>query len=131
MDDKTTRFNQRMNHFKKSLALLLGQSQKSNLDPENIAATLYFFEMSFELGWKLLKDFLAVQGVITKSPRETLKRAFNMGYLTDGHTWLDMLDARNSIAHAYDEEVAKALFIKVRADYLHLLQSLEDFTCGD
>lgn len=131
MDQKITRFNQRMSNFKRSLHLLVNQAKQDRLDPENIAATLHFFEMTFELGWKLLKDFLEVQGIPVKSPRETLKTGFNLGYLHDGHTWIDMLDARNSIAHAYEEEMALALFKSIKQNYVPLLQTLEQLSCGD
>ena len=41
MNDKATRFNQRMIHFHKSLSLLVSQSAKETLAPEHIAATLH------------------------------------------------------------------------------------------
>jgi len=131
MNLKAVRFNQRRENYVKSLRLLLNQSKKEELSDENIGATLHFYEMTFELSWKLLKDFLEVEGVIVKSPRETIKTAFSMGYLTDGNLWLEMLDARNSIAHTYQEEVAQHLFQQIKANYLPELLKLEDLQCSD
>ncbi|WP_235371769.1 nucleotidyltransferase substrate binding protein, partial [Caldibacillus thermoamylovorans] len=37
-----------------------------------------FFEITFELALKVLKDYLEAQGYIVKSPRETIKQAYQM-----------------------------------------------------
>ena len=104
------RFDQRKEVYVKSLNMLINQSKKDELTDENIAATLHFFEMVFELSWKLLKDFLEYQGFVVKSPRDAIKTAFRMDYLEEGDLWLEMLEARNNIAHTYEENVARLLF---------------------
>ena len=44
------------------------------------AGIIQFFEMSFELAWNMVKDYLEEQGFIDiKSPRGTLKKAFEIG----------------------------------------------------
>jgi len=128
---KFLRFNQRKQNFDRALGLLAKQSAKHNFDDENIAATLHFFEMTFELAWKLLKDFLEVQGVIVKSPRDAIKTAFAMDYIDDGHLWLEMLDARNMITHTYDENTAKTLFIAIKDKFLPALMKLGELQCMD
>ena len=131
MDKKITRFNQRKESFERTLKLLLRQSKKEVVSDENIGATLHFFEMSFELAWKVLKDLLEVNGIIAKSPRDTIKNAFQQEYISDGHVWLQMLDARNSIAHAYEEAMAHKLFTQIRHTYLDYLKEIEALECTD
>jgi nucleotidyltransferase substrate binding protein (TIGR01987 family) len=40
------------------------------------AGLIQFFEMSFELGWKVLKDYLEEEGFTVESPRDAIKQAF-------------------------------------------------------
>ncbi|MFK4998638.1 nucleotidyltransferase substrate binding protein [Bacillus sp. N9] len=54
-----------------------------------------------------IEGFLESQGFIVKSPRETIKQAFQMEIIEDGHHWMDALSKRNLTTHTYDEEFAK------------------------
>ncbi len=65
------------------------------------------FEFTFKLIWKTLKDYLESEGLITKSPREVLKTAFQQEIIVQGSTWMEMLDKRNLLVHTYDEKLAK------------------------
>jgi len=121
---KILRFIQRKQNFDKALGLLLKQSERPGMDDENIAATLHFFEVCFELAWKMLKDYLETQGTVVRSPRETIKTAFAIDCIDDGRLWLEMLDARNNIAHSYDESVAKAIFAEIKKKYVHALKKM-------
>jgi len=42
------------------------------------------FEMTFELSWKTMKDFLNYDGIDVKLPREIIKHAFANDIITDG-----------------------------------------------
>ena len=55
--------------------------------------------MTFELGWKVLKDYLELAGHIVKSPRETIKQAFQNEIINDGHIWMDALSVGNLTTH--------------------------------
>ncbi|WP_200086690.1 HI0074 family nucleotidyltransferase substrate-binding subunit [Salicibibacter cibi] len=59
------------------------------------AGLIQLFEVTFELAWKVFKDYLEAEGYIMKSPRQTIKQAFQMGIIEDGHTWIDALSDRN------------------------------------
>lgn len=71
--------------------------------------TIHRFEIAAELMWKTLKRALEFEGLSPKTPRDSLKEAFRVGWLHDETTWLDMLDHRNTTSHTYlaDELVAK------------------------
>ncbi|MFL0194473.1 HI0074 family nucleotidyltransferase substrate-binding subunit [Clostridium sp. WILCCON 0269] len=60
---------------------------------------MQFFEIAFELSWKLMKDYLEAQELYTKSPRETIKQAYQIGLIDDGHVWIDALADRNLTIH--------------------------------
>lgn len=57
------------------------------------------------------------------SPRACLKAAFQQGWIADETTWLDMLEARNRMAHTYDAKTALAIFDR-RATYRQPMNEL-------
>lgn len=62
------------------------------------------FEFTYELAWKVLKDYLEFVGIPeTRSSRDTFKEGFKAGIIKDGDAWLDMLQDRNLTAHTYNE----------------------------
>lgn len=52
------------------------------------AGMIQFFEMTFELAWKLLKDYQEEEGFIVKSPRDAIKQAFQYQLIKNGQAWL-------------------------------------------
>ncbi len=80
-----------------------------------IDGTIQRFEFCIELFWKTLKRLLLFEGIETKTPRETLKQAYQIGWLNDETAWLEMLKDRNLTSHIYDEVMAGEI-------YNHILQ---------
>jgi nucleotidyltransferase substrate binding protein (TIGR01987 family) len=73
-----------------------------------VEGTIQRFEMVVELAWKTLKRALEYEGLHPKTPRESLKEAFRLGWLHDEEVWLDILDQRNTSSHVYlSEELAE------------------------
>jgi len=123
------RWKQRFQNFTRAFTLL---QQAISIDtPSEVerAGLIQFFEMSFELAWKLLKDYLEAEGFNITSPRDALKQAFQAHLLEDGHTWIDALQDRNLITHTYDEATAIAVENKIRSAYYPILARLhQDFS---
>jgi len=63
--------------LKKSLAKL----EAKELDELGQMGAIQAFEVSCELVWKTCQKFLAQEGTITRSPRETFRLAAQFGYL--------------------------------------------------
>lgn len=91
-----------------------------------IDGTLHRFEFTFELAWKTMKDYLEYSGIIegTGSPREIIKTAFANGIIEDGEKWINMMLARNSLSHLYDEEKSREIYIEIKEIYLNLFEKL-------
>jgi len=121
---KTIRWKQRFENFEKSYLLLEEYCKISTPSKIERAGGIQFFEMSFELAWKVLKDYLEAEGFEVKSPKATLKQAFQSEVITDGYIWMDALDDRNLTTHTYDEEVAMELEYKIKKVYLNVLNQL-------
>ena len=79
-------------NFQKSLLYLQEALQIENPDVSQRAGMIQFFEMTFELAWNTLKDYLQAQGFIDiKSPRSAIKKGFEIDLITDGEGWLKLL----------------------------------------
>lgn len=72
---KTIRWKQRFEDYKKSLGKLGTALKIENPDEIYRAGIIQFFEMTFELSWKLLKDYLEAEGVVVNSPRNAIQMA--------------------------------------------------------
>ncbi|MBL4953475.1 nucleotidyltransferase substrate binding protein [Neobacillus sp. YIM B02564] len=121
---KEIRWKQRFENFEKSFKLLEKYSQQEIQTELERAGIIQFFEMTFELAWKVLKDYLEAQGYEVKSPRDTIKLAFQIGLLEDGHVWIDALSSRNLTSHTYDEAVAEKLIGDIRKLYYPALKAI-------
>ena len=93
-----------------------------------IDGTLHRFEFTFELAWKTMKDLMEYNGIIesTGSPREVLKNAFQNGIIEDGETWINMMLARNSLSHLYDEETSRKIYKYIKEKYIVLIEKLNE-----
>ena len=120
------RWKQRFENFNKSYSLLEKYSTKTKLSELEQAGIIQFFEMTFELGWKVLKDYLEADGYIVKSPRETIKQAFQNEIINDGHIWMDALSVRNLITHTYDENLANKMVNDIVNIYFPELKKMHD-----
>jgi nucleotidyltransferase substrate binding protein (TIGR01987 family) len=121
------RWKQRLSNFKKSLAHLADAVKIKEPSIIQQAGTIQFFEMSFELAWKSVKDYLQEQGFIDiKSPKATIKKAFEISLIEDGHLWLEALENRNLATHTYDEKTAKKIYDLICNSYFPLLEELKN-----
>ena len=127
MANKDIRWKQRFQNFEKSLQYLEQALYISKPDIIQKAGLIQFFEMSFELAWNVVKDYLEEQGFIEiKSPRSALKKAFETGLIEDGHGWMKLLDDRNITSHAYDEATINIIEELIHQKYYSLLKQLYD-----
>jgi nucleotidyltransferase substrate binding protein (TIGR01987 family) len=124
-NEQDIRWKQRFSHFRKAFSLLEQTLAIENPSEAERAGLIQFFEMSFELGWKVLKDFLEMEGFTVNSPRSAIKHAFQAELLQNGHTWLDALTDRNLTVHTYDEAIALEVERKIRTVYYPALRDMD------
>ena len=128
---KDIRWKQRFENFDKSYKLLKKYSNQEITTELERAGIIQFFEMTFELAWKVLKDYLESEGYMVKSPRETVKQAFQIGLIDNGHIWIDALSNRNLTTHTYDEELATKMTSEILNAYLPELDKLYNIFSED
>ena len=126
------RYKQRFENFKKAFLLLEEALKIENPSIIEKAGIIQFFEISFELAWKLMKDYLEFEGYNIKSPREAIKTAFSIELIDNGDIWLEALGDRNLTVHTYNESDAEEIYEKIKEDYFKLLKHLyKRFECMD
>lgn len=108
--------------YKKAVNWLGEALQEDVSNPLLYDGVIQRFEFAYELAWKLIRRYLELEGLTeVNSPRAAFREAFAMGIIGDGHTWIDMLNARNLTVHTYNELLAKDIYTRIRDKYYPLL----------
>jgi len=118
------RWRQRFQNYEKAFLLLeraLSITAPSEVERGGI---IQFYEMTFELAWKLMKDYLELQGYTVSSPKDAIKQAFQATILEEGQLWMDALSDRNQTTQTYDENKAIEVTAKIKSHYFPVLQQL-------
>jgi len=84
------------------------------------------FEFTFELLWKTLKFYLLVQWFEEKTPRNILKKAFQIDLIEDIDLFLDMIDIRNLTSHTYDEILAEEVYKFIKENYVFIWRVIDN-----
>ena len=130
LERKDIRWRQRFQNFQSAFRLLEEAISIDGPSEVERAGLIQFFEMTFELSWKLLKDYMEEEGFTVKTPRQVIKQAFQSEFITDGHVWIDALADRNLTVHTYQEETARKVEQKIRQKYFPILRDLNKFFTG-
>jgi len=82
---------------------LLRQRPLSAMEREGLVGR---FQFTWELAWKVLKDYLVATGIHLPmvTPAAVIKAGYAADIIEDGDDWLRALDARNRIAHTDDQQ---------------------------
>ena len=126
MEDNLTRCRQRFTNYEKSLGHLKTTVEKEDLNDIEKAGLIQFFEVTFELSWKVMKDFLTAEGYEVKSPRDSIKTAFEHGLIENGTLWLEALEKRNLAYYTYDDKILDELEELIIHTYYPILDDLKE-----
>jgi nucleotidyltransferase substrate binding protein (TIGR01987 family) len=76
------------------------------------------FEYTHELAWNVLKDYFKDQGNpnITGS-KDATREAVQLGLISNGQAWMDMIKSRNLTSHTYNEATANKIYLSIIKDY--------------
>jgi nucleotidyltransferase substrate binding protein (TIGR01987 family) len=91
----------------------------------NRDAAILRFELAFEVGWKLMQKIAQDEGYEVKSPRQAFQQAFALDLITKEVIWTDILKARNTATHVYQETYANALYKQLN-NYFEAFKELEN-----
>jgi nucleotidyltransferase substrate binding protein (TIGR01987 family) len=125
--DEDIRWEQRFQNFSAALKQLeFAATQVVNPNDLEKEGTILRFEFTHELAWKLMKDYLEYEGIsgITGS-RSATREAFNKGLLSDGQSWMNMIESRNATDHTYKDDILEKEYYKIVNIYFPLLVSFQ------
>jgi nucleotidyltransferase substrate binding protein (TIGR01987 family) len=119
----------RFDNFKRAFALLseaiyiIRERKISQLEQEGI---IQRFEYTWELTWKVLRDYLEYKGVVleTITPAAVIKAAVAANLIKNGEVWMDALDSRNKMSHTYDFKKFEQIIIDIEKNYYPELDSM-------
>ncbi len=111
-------------------AFARGVAPLSQLEKEG---AIQRFEMTFELAWKTMSDYLQESGLELRpvTPRNVIKEAFAARILEDAQEWIDMMLHRNLLSHTYDIKVFETVLQAVEQRYLPAFERLHAFFWGE
>jgi nucleotidyltransferase substrate binding protein (TIGR01987 family) len=111
--DEDIRWKQRFQNYRKALSYLteaVGLSSSHGLSDMEQLSLIKAFELSFELAWNVMKDYLSMKGITgIIGSRDAIRQAFKAELITEGEIWMDMIDSRNLASHTYDGTTAGRL----------------------
>ncbi|MCC8049928.1 MAG: nucleotidyltransferase substrate binding protein [Clostridiales bacterium] len=93
------------------------------------AGIVGLFEICFEQSWKLMKELLEEHGRFENkigSPRAIIKIAYQCDMISDEELWLNLLEARNELAHTYSDEQALSVIRELKSDYVRAFEELKN-----
>lgn len=125
------RWMYRFDNFKNAFFLLREAVYKikekeielSQLEKEGV---IQRFEYTWELTWKVLKDYLEYTGVIleTITPASTIKTAISVNMIKNGDIWMEALDSRNKMSHTYDFKKFEEIILQIQNHYYFEIEDL-------
>ena len=121
------RWQQRYDNFDKALDTLHSARDAFLHKPDDnlyAIALIGAFKFTYELGWKTLKDYLKFNGITVNLPREVIKYAFHHNLIEDGQTWINMLEDRNLLSHAYDASYANQAVQHITRHYITAIEQV-------
>ena len=115
MDEK---FYRRFESFCKSLDALAEARQRDMTDSFVLSGTSAKFSITFDLAWKVMKDYEEYQGYTdVQGSRDAIRKALQMGIVEDS-AWMSTISSRNLTSHCYDEEEFNMILNQIIHDYL-------------
>lgn len=128
-----SRLEERIENFNRAFEIFNNAVKAYNQEKENILmhmALVQAYEVCFELSWKVLKDYLAENGILVYMPKEVIKEAFNKNVIENGQIWIDMLDARNATSHEYKMDKINLILEKISSTYYEELLKFSNWLAG-
>lgn len=128
------RWHQRFSNFRKALKRLLDNiayiQSEAEKDEDQIhelvsvmpdiakQGLIQSFEFTYELAWKVMKDFAEYQGISEiNGARDAVLYMAQTGLLTDAHIWMEMMKSRNKSSHTYNEDTANEIVTLILSEY--------------
>lgn len=119
------RWKQRLDNWNRALQQLDRFMAYETLNELEEQGLIQSFEYNHELAWNTQKDFLQDQGYVDLfGSKNVARKSFEVGLITNGEVWLDMIKSRNLSSHTYNRAVARQIVDAIVNDYYAALTEL-------
>lgn len=145
MSKTDIRWQQRFSNYAKALSKFeeaVNYTERHFLDENNLEGRKHLgsilndilkqgiiqsFEYTYELAWNVMRDYAEFQGnPDIPGSRTAIREALQMGLITEGKVWMDMVESRIRTTHTYNEEIANEIFEKILEDYHNAFKAFQD-----
>jgi nucleotidyltransferase substrate binding protein (TIGR01987 family) len=127
MSELETRWKRRFANFGRAVARLraaVALAHERPLSELEQQGLIQAFEFTHELVWKVMRDYLALQGNPDISgSRDATRAAFAGGLIKDGEVWMEMIASRNQTSHTYNQDIADAIATMIVDRYAPLFEA--------
>lgn len=121
------RWKQRLQNFKRAFIQLEKAVKTPDLNELERQGLIKAFEFTYELAWTTLKDYLIEMGYTElMGSKDTFRQAFQLGLISDGDIWMEMVKSRNLTSHTYNQDTAESIEEDVITTYYPLIKQLLD-----
>lgn len=112
----------------KLLAEAVAERRQRPLSELEEAGLIQRFELLWELGWKVLRDYMTESGAPpdVPSPVNVIRGAFAMNLINDGDGWIAAMKLRNQTSHECDKDAASAAADEIADRHLALFSALAE-----
>ncbi len=128
MENQDIRWKQRFEHFigayegLKEAFEIFKVRTLTRLENQGV---IQAFEVTQELSWKVMKDFLEYQGYDEiYGSKNAVRLAFNIKLIDNGEIWMEMIKSRNLMSHTYDED---EMIKTVEIIFTNYMQEFENY----
>lgn len=127
--EEKPRWIYRFDNYKRAFSLLreaIESLEKRDLTQLEKEGIIQRFEYTWELAWKVMKDYLESEGVVLDkvTPASVIRAAFSAKIISNGDSWMKALDARNKMSHVYNIKKFEEVIEDIRKEYLALFDDL-------
>ena len=129
------RWKQRFSNYQKALQRLKDNIEyfstflAENITPADILkqGLIQSFEFTHELAWNVMKDYAVYQGNSEiKGSKDTVRYSAQIGLISDGFGWMEMIQSRNSFSHTYNENTANEITEHIISKYFPLFIEFQE-----
>ena len=124
---KDIRWKQRFDNYQKALIQLSKFIEKGELNELEKQGIIKAFEYTYELAWKVMKDYYEDQGEVDiQGSRDAIRLAFQRGLIEAGEDWMKMIKSRIASVHTYNLEIAEQINQDIHEIYFQLFVNLKE-----
>ena len=124
---KDIRWRQRFDNYQKALIQLSKFIEKGELNELEKQGIIKAFEYTYELAWKVMKDYYEDQGEVDiQGSRDAIRLAFQRGLIEAGEDWMKMIKSRIASVHTYNLEIAEQINQDIHEIYFQLFVNLKE-----